>query len=159
MKEIVGDNMSIAQLRKFIQDSEVGDQLIILLMLLMGDKEILKVKYWAHLSKSFFIRYRERIFIFCGYGKNKNGDNKIKIEKSYSDLFLSVIGCMIRYDIISHCSYAEMAKQIDAVFDTGHTRNTILNKSTYEAPQNRDYRLLIYSEKKRKKSVCTNKTN
>ena len=157
MNGIVDKKMSVNRLYSFIETSEVSDKLIILLILLMGDKEVLKIKAWNVLSRSFFKKYQERILAFCGYGKNKNGIRKITVDKKYRNLFLDCIGCMMRQGIITACTYSEMAKNIDAVFDVGYTKNTVLNKLKEENPDFEELENLIYSEKKRIKSSCENK--
>lgn len=119
------------------------------MILLLSDEEIRGKSSWNKLARRFFKEYNESIHAVCGYDTGIDGIGNIVVERDFSELFLYTVGGCMRTGILTDCSFDKMAEYIDLIFDTGYTKNTVLNKLKEQNPDYFWIEKLLIADKKR----------
>ncbi|WP_293707166.1 hypothetical protein [uncultured Parabacteroides sp.] len=125
VREITGKYLSYPSLEEYLEDVKNNSHYILLLALLLGDPEIRKKKTWNALAKSFFNHYREKILEHCGYDIGPSNLERIRVKES--KLFIEYMSGMFRNEMFEECSYEELARLINLVFNTGYEQSYICN--------------------------------
>lgn len=71
--EITGKYLSFPKFKKYIENSALRRETIILMILLLSDEEIRGKSSWNKLVRRFFKEYNESIHAVCGYDTGIDG--------------------------------------------------------------------------------------
>lgn len=103
--EITGKYLSFPKLKKYIENSALRRETIILMILLPSDEEIRGKSSWNKLARRFFKEYNESIHAVCGYDTGIDGIGNIVAERDFSELSLYTVGRCMRTGILTDCSF------------------------------------------------------
>lgn len=133
MRSITGKYLSFPKLQEYIENQEKKERVLFELALLFKGLAVDECESWNNLAIRFFETYGEQIFRSCGYETGTSIIRRIRVIRT--DLFMSYMGAMVRTGIIGDCSFTQLADYLDLEFDTGGTKNTVLNKLKEQNPE------------------------